>query len=189
MRRLLMLLLVTVFCAGIILAAGHGEYTKDEADHVQLWKTFNFVILAVGLGWATRKYAGAYFRGRTRDIQQDIVEARKLKEEAEAKAAEMERRMANLDTDVKQLQETAKSELAAEEVRLKVATEQSIARMKTNAEQEIASATKHAQKELKAFAGELALDLARQKLRDRMTSEVSSKLIDSFVDDLPGRVN
>ena len=189
MRRLLILLVLAGLCAGPILAAEHGEGGEEEATHVDLWKTVNFAILAAGLGWATKKYGGPYFRGRTKKIQQDIVEARKLKQEAEARAAEMERRMANIEAEIEELRESAKGEIAAEEQRLKAATEQSVARMKASAEREIASAAKQARKDLKVFAGELALELARQKLRDRMTSEVSARLIDSLVDDLPRRVN
>ena len=175
--------------AGLLLAAEHAdaEHAAEGGAHavnVDLWKTVNFLILAVGLGWLIKKYLSPYFRKRTAEIQDGIVEARKLKAEAETRAAQMEERMAHLDDEIAALREAAKKELAAEEERLKADTGRSVARMQSNAQQEIASATKQAKKELRAYSAELALELARRKVRERMTPEIANSLMDSMVSDL-----
>lgn len=183
MRTILRLLPTALLLAIGMLAAEHGE-SHDSHASIDLWKSVNFVLLAAGLGWLMHKFLGKYFRQRTEDIQQGIVGARKEREEAEARAAEMDRRMANLESEIAGLKTSASEEMAAEEARLKRETEQLIARLGANAEQEIASAAKHARKELRAYATELALKLAHQKIRDRMTPELADSLMDSFTDDL-----
>ena len=179
------MLLVT---AGFGIAAEHGgdSHGSEDGGHanVDLWKTFNFTLLALGLGWLLKKFAGPYFRSRTKEIQQGIVEARRLKEEAEAKSAEMVERMSGLDAEITALRDSAKEEIGAEESRLKAETGQAAERMKANAEQEISSAAKQAKNDLRAYAAGLALELARQKARERMTPEVESGLIEAVIVDL-----
>lgn len=192
-RRIFCLLLVLLLPLGLAMAAQeaeshgeHGEGGHGAVDHgkVDLWKTINFAILAAILGWATVKFGGKYFRGRAEKIRQGIDDAKQVRAEAEARAAEIERRIANLDADVEELRRQAKGEMAAEEARLKAESERTIARLRANAEQSIASASKHARKELRVFASELALRLARQKIVERMDAGADATLIDSFVEGL-----
>ncbi len=183
-RRFVILLLLTVLSVGLLAAAGgeHGDSHEGDEGHVNvtLWKTVNFIILVVGLGYLVKRFAFPYFGKRTHEIQQGIVDAKNLREESEARAAEMEKRLANLDDEIAALRSSAKNEMAAEESRLRAAAEKSAERMEANARQEITSATKHARRELRTFASELALDLAAQKAKERMTPEVSDRLIDAF---------
>jgi F-type H+-transporting ATPase subunit b len=72
---------------------------------------------------------------------------------------------------------------------LRQETEQQLAKIQAAGEQEIASAAKAARHELKAYSAELALDLAEQKIRHRMTPEVDDSLIRSFVGELPREAN
>ena len=147
-------------------------------------KRQTFIILAAALGYGISKAGGAFFRGRTQEIQKGIVEATKLREDAEARAAEMDRRMENLGAEIESLREKAKTEMATEQQRASDETEHLLARMQANAEQEIASTAKQARKQLRAYSTELALELARRKIHDRMTPAVAGGLVDSFVEDL-----
>jgi F-type H+-transporting ATPase subunit b len=184
-RQTLMLLFWTLATAALAVAAEeHGGDHGDSHASVDMWKTVNFTILAIGLGWLVKKFGLPFFRSRSEEIKKGIVDARKLKEDSEARAAEMEQRLTNLDGEIAELKSSAKEEMAAEEARLKKATELATARMEANAKQEISSATKHARKELRAYSAELALELATRKVRARMSPEVSGRLIDSFAADL-----
>ena len=62
-----------------------------------------------------------------------------------------------------------------------------IAKIQAHAEQEIASAGKAARMELKRYSAELAIDLAEQKIRARMTPETQDALVRGFVRDLSHR--
>jgi F0F1-type ATP synthase membrane subunit b/b' len=66
-------------------------------------------------------------------------------------------------------------------------TEQRIAKVQAQAEQEIASAAKTARQELKAYAAELALELAERKIRARLTPAADARLLNEFVSDVDRR--
>ena len=60
-------------------------------------------------------------------------------------------------------------------------TEAEIAKIQAHAEQEIASAGKAARMALKRYSAELAMGLAEQKVRARMTPETEDALVQGFV--------
>jgi len=63
-------------------------------------------------------------------------------------------------------------------------TADEIAKIQAHAEREIASAGKAARMELKRYSAELAVSLAEQKVRARMTPETQDALVQGFVQDL-----
>lgn len=166
------------------------EEHADETENVTAWKGLNFGLLAVALVWFLRKPAKQYFAGRTSEIQKGIQEAAKAREEAEARAAEMDRRLAALEGEVQELRANAKREMEAEDERLRAETEQALAKLRARSEQEISATTRAASKHLRAEAARLALELARDRVMQQMTPEVSARLMHAFVDQLgerPGR--
>ena len=165
--------------------AAHEEHGEEgEHDNVTAWKALNFVLLAGALIYLLRKPAGRYFASRTEGIRKGIDEATAARQDAEARAAEMERRLQGLEAEIAQLRVKAREEMAAEEERLRAESVQALARIRERAGQEILSTTSHARNELRAEAARLALEMAEQQVRERMTPEVASGLVSSFVNDL-----
>jgi F0F1-type ATP synthase membrane subunit b/b' len=74
--------------------------------------------------------------------------------------------------------------MEAEDRRLREETAQQLVKIQSQAEREIGSAVKGARTELKAYAAELALELAEKQLRARMTAEAERGLVAGFVRDL-----
>jgi F-type H+-transporting ATPase subunit b len=148
------------------------------------WKWANFIILAGVLGYFIYKNAGAFFRSRTEAIRRGIEEADGLRRDAELRAAEIERRMNNLQDEIDSLRKTAREEMAAENQRLRRETEEDLQKIRKQAEQEISSAAKAARHEVRAHAAELALGLAASKIRDRLSPAADDLLIASFLDEL-----
>jgi len=154
---------------------------EGESGGMVLWKWANFVVLAGLLGWAVKKNAGPFFAARTRQIRKDMLEADDLRKQAEARAAEVDRRLASLESEIAALRAESAREAEAETGRLSRATVAEIAKIQAHAEQEIASAGKAARMELKRYSAELAIRLAEQKIRARMTPETQNALIGGFV--------
>ena len=186
MRRLGTLTRVLVLgCLGALtLAAQHGE---ASTDHTTQWKLVNFLILAVLVGYFIYKKAGGFFAGRTAEIQRGLVEAARLKAEAEERCAAMELRLANLDAEIESLRRQATEESSAAGERLRGETQRGLERIQAQVEQEIATSAKAARHQLRAYSAELAVGLAAGKIRERMTPEADSAMVASMVEELGHR--
>lgn len=176
-----------IFAIGLILIASVFAEEKKEAeasDPMMGWKWANFAILAAGLAYMIAKNAPPYFAARSKEIQQGIAEATQTKQDAEAKAAAIDRRMAALESEVAKLRAEAKDEISAEGGRISRETQQRLQKIQSQGEQEIALMSRGAQDDLKKYAAQLALDLAQQRIRSRMTKDAEDGLLDAFVADL-----
>ncbi|MEZ5356582.1 MAG: ATP synthase F0 subunit B [Bryobacteraceae bacterium] len=165
-------------------AAGH-----HEGDPYLFWKIVNFAILAGGLGFVAVKVGGPFFRERGEEIRKSIDDARVIRDEAEKRAAAIEARIANLSSDLDQLRETSRTEMASEETRIQEETRRQADKLEENASQEILQAGKRAEQELRDHAAKLAVQLAEDRVKARLTPGVQASLVRRFVDDLGKHVN
>lgn len=166
-------------------APEHGESGEDEtaqfkhSGSVQLlskitglsedgayWLAvvINFAIVAGVIVWASKKNLPAAFRNRTAAIQKSIEEARAASEEARRRITEIESRLGRLDDEISAMRTTSEKEAAAEEERIKAATDEEMRRIVESAEQEIEAAAKSARRELTAYAADLAVGLAAKQI-------------------------
>jgi F-type H+-transporting ATPase subunit b len=152
-----------------------------EHGGLELWKWANFVILAGGLGYLAAKNAGPFFTARSRQIRKDMIEAEEVRKQAEARAAEVERRLANLDAQIAQLRAESQQEAQSESERLSKHVLAEIAKVQAHGQQEIVAAGKAARLELKRHSARLAVALAEQKIRARMGATTQDVLIQNFV--------
>jgi F-type H+-transporting ATPase subunit b len=148
------------------------------------WKWANFLILAAGLGYLIRKHAPAYFDQRSKEIRQGISEATQTKQEAEARVAAIEQRLAGLESEIQKLRASAHEEISAEGGRISRETVHRLQRIQAQSAQEIELMSRAARDELRKYSAQLALDLAQQRIRSRMTKDVEDGLVDAFVEDL-----
>jgi F0F1-type ATP synthase membrane subunit b/b' len=194
MRRLILTLTLALAMAPGFLFAQEGEkkagheanqtHEKPESGNLEIWKWVNFLILAGGLGYLIGKNAGPFFASRSASIRKDMEVSQQQRKEAEARAAEVERRLATLETEIARLRSESEGEMKAGAARISQQTAEEIAKIQAHAGQEIAAAGKHARSDLKRYSAELAMGLAEQKVRARMTPGTQDELVDSFVRDL-----
>ncbi len=163
---------------------GHEQKSEGEEGGLQGWKWLNFAILAGGLGYLAVKQGGPFFAGRAAQIRKDLVEAEALHKQSEARAAEVERKLANLGAEIAALREEATREAQAERERVAQATAAELVKIKDQSEQEIAAAGKAARMELRRYSAHLAVQLAGKQIRDKMTPVTENALIEEFVRDL-----
>ena len=185
MKRLLLALLVTAAVSFAQEQAGGGAPAAAEPSAI--WKWLNFAILAAGLGYLMAKTLPAFFKSRTAEIQKGIREARDVKLEAERLSNQMEARMSALGADIEEFRARAHTEMEQEGERIRQATASQIRKLEQQAESEIEAAGKTARRELRAYAADLALDLAEQRIRARLDPSAEATLVDNFVADLKQR--
>jgi len=184
-------LILGAMLAGMLLSAPaimRAEEKKSQAggEHKELkaWEWVNFILLAGGLGYIIGKNAGPFFDARGRSIRKAIVEAEEVKKEADGRAQAVEQRLAHLADEIAALRAEAQREGEAEHTRFARHTAAEIAKIQAHAEQEIAAAGKAARMELKRYAAKIALGLAEEKIRGRMTPETEDRLVRGFVKNL-----
>ena len=145
---------------------------------------FNFAVIAGAIAYFLKKYLPGAFRNRTASIQRAMSEAQRSSEEAHRRLAEIENRLSRLDSEITKMRDAAESEAATEEAKIRAAAEQDTRKIVEAAEQEIAAAANLARRDLKAYAAEIAVALAQQKLHiDAGTDEA---LVRSFASQLNG---
>jgi F-type H+-transporting ATPase subunit b len=165
---------------------GAGSKSSEAAGEggLEVWRWANFVLLVGGLGYLAAKFGGPFFQARSRKIRQEMVDAEEERKAAEKRAAEVDRRLANLESEIQALRAESQKEASSEQERMRQQTAAEMVKIRAHAEQEIAAAGKAARLELKKYSAELAVSLAGQKLRARVTPDTQEALVRGFVRDL-----
>ena len=135
-----------------------------QAEYWVLY-TIDFLIIALAIGWIWKKNIPGAFRERTATIRKTMDEAQAASADANRRLSEIEGRLAKLDQEIAGMRASAESEAAAEEQRIRAAAEEDSRKIIAAAQAEIESSSRLAQRELKAYAAELAITLAEQKIQ------------------------
>lgn len=189
MKRALVLL--SVLSLALLLPSAFAQENSTQVASetpgeglLFVWRVVNFILLVGALGYLARKYGGPFFVLRSRKIRQEMMDAEQARKEAEGRAAEVDRRLASLETDIANLRAESQREAARQQERIRQQTAADMAKIRTHAEQEIAAAGKAARLELKRYSAHLAIELAEQKLRARVTPETQDALVRGFAHEL-----
>ena len=191
MKRLLLLMLVLGSFAWMPAQETRLQRAADDAQHpgkgendMMGWKWANFVVLVAGLGYLGVKLGGPFFRERTAGIRKSLDDADLAKREADARVAEVNAKMANLNAEIEQLKAALREEQGKQAERLRQAAAADIGRIQAQGEQQIEALSKAARQDLRAYSAQLAVELAEQKIRTRLTPELEERLADTFLEKL-----
>jgi F-type H+-transporting ATPase subunit b len=157
---------------------------------IELWKFLNLLIFIVVALYLHRRFGRPVreaLRARGEGIKLELLRAQQERDLALEKLAEVEKRFAELDTDVAAIMEKAKAESNAERERIKLATEQEISKIRDQARREIESAGKAARHELRKFAAMQSVRLAEDILKNEISADDDARLTNQSVSEL-GRI-
>ena|ERR1035438_1602241 len=176
-------------CAtGTAFAQETGAHPKKEESFGEKYelelKWANFLLLAGLIGYFVGKNAGPFFASRSAAIRKDMEDSLKQQQDAEARARAVELRLANLEAEIAALRAETQAEEASEDDRAAARTAAEVAKIEAHAQQEIVSAGKAARMDLQRYTAELAIGLAEQKVRARMTPATEDSLVQGFVRNL-----
>ena len=152
----------------------------------ELWKWPNFLILAGLLGYLIKKHGAPLLTSRSEQIRDGLAAGEKAKAEAEAHAVIVQAKIAHLDKEIAALRAVAHADLEHEAARIRRDAEAEMNRIEQHTATEIVSIGKQTRLELRQYAAKLALDLAEQKIRARMSPEVQATLLHNFTGDMSG---
>jgi F-type H+-transporting ATPase subunit b len=148
------------------------------------WRWANFALLVAILVWVGNKYANPYFTGQTQIIRQGLDEARRHREDAERRSADVQAKLANIGQEIEKFRRTALAEQSSEMERQRQRMRAEVEATWANASQQIETLGKHARRDLRHFASSLALELAEQRIRQRMNPATQAALTGDFVEKL-----
>jgi F-type H+-transporting ATPase subunit b len=179
-------------------AAGEGENAafkyspsvKWLAAHTGLnvlqayWVFFiiNFAVVALAIAAMVKAKLPSWFRIRTETIQASMEEAKRTSAEARARLSDIEERLARIDGEISEMRSAAEAEGRREEERIHAAAEEDKARIIAAAEQEIAGISRTEQRKLKAYAAQLAVEVAERRIR--IDSDTDRRLVQNFAEQL-----
>lgn len=151
----------------------------------------NFAIIALAVLYFSRLHLPTMFRNRTDSIRKAMDEAKRTSDDAKQRLAGIEARLSQLDSEIARLQAKAEQDGAAEEARIRASAEEDKKKIVEAAGQEIDVAAKTARRELAAYAADLAVNMARQRIQVDVPADQS--LVSSFAQSLGkqnlGKVN
>ena len=179
-RRLLLLFLFAGVSLLVAQEPAAKAETAPESDNL-IWKIANFAIFAGGIGYLIFKFAPSFFNARSEDIQKAIQEATGLKMNADLRYSEIDRKMANLSSEVGKLRAEAQGEMEREHARMNAQTREEIAYIQRSTAAEIEALRGEGADKLRVHATQKALELAETRLRARFASIDQKDLLNDFV--------
>lgn len=179
---------VSAEAAATVLSSGWLQAEEGTTtSHEGMFKLINFLIVAGVLGFLLRKPLANFFSDRLDAIQQALSQGRQAAEASEAKLAEVERKLANVQQEIAAFRAESEREMQAERERLKQAAELEAQRILEFAQVQIEAATRLAKAELRKQAAKQAVELAEVLVQQRLDDTARQRLVGNFVAGLKGK--
>ena len=162
-----------------------GEASRSPVYDLVM-KFVNFGILAGILFYFLRKPISQGLADRQQNIRRELEDALEAKEAAEARYREVQEKVANLETEIRRLQDDFRAEAARQRERMLAGAKHAADSIRQQAELAGTTEVKRAIDELRAEAAALAVELAGQKIAGAYTPEDQKKAVETTVHRIEG---
>lgn len=174
------LVLVALTCGTAIAAGDHpvdsGVLLKDF-----LYRLLNFSIVVAILVFFLKKPVRNALSGRREDIEKALAEAKKVKEEAEAKFAEYDKKLAQATQEIATISASIRKEAELEKQKIIDNAREQAAKIELDAEKAAELEVAKARLSLQQEAVQLAVGVAEDLLKKNFTKDDDSRLIDEYM--------
>lgn len=190
------LLLLALFAGPAFAAAQpaeqHAPVTEGAEVHSEavpheetIWgpisRFFNSAVLFGVLFYFLHKPVAAYLASRDAEIRTDLVTAAEMNQTATAQLAALEQKLAALPAELEALKARGQEEIAAEEARIQQAAAADRERLLEQTRREIDLQLRIAHRELVEHASNLAVGLATDRIRTKITPDDQARLVDRYL--------
>lgn len=178
--------MLSLIAAAMAAAAEAGDYaSKSLFDDTSFWVGLAFLVVVL-MFWrmGVHKSIGAALDKRAQKIADELDEARKLREEAQELLAQYQRRQREAEEEAAGIVEQAKRDAKRLEAEARAKIEDQIARRAKAAEERIARAEAQAIAEVRGQAADLAIEAAREIIRERMDKGAQAALVEKAIGEL-----
>ncbi len=174
-------LLFIMVTATAALAAGGGHVDTGALLKDFFWRTLNFAIMAGILIYFVTKPVKNALKGRSETIANDLEEAQKAREEAEAKFAEYDEKLNKAEAEIEQIAADLKKEGENERDKIIAAAKEQAEKIKQEAEKSAAFEVARARAELQQEAARLAVEIAEDLLKKNVNDKDQSNMVDEYM--------
>lgn len=163
-------------------ASGHHEAHFDPNE--LLAQVVNFVLWLVIIVLIARKPLASFLKNRRLAVEEGLVEAKNLKDAAEAKYEEYSERLERLDEELEKLRAEMIAAGEGERDQILRDAEERAARMHRDAEFRIAQQMKQLRTDMLREAIEVAVGAAEDVLTSQVRDADQSRLANQYLDNL-----
>ncbi|GGY50144.1 F0F1 ATP synthase subunit B family protein [Parvularcula lutaonensis] len=166
---------------------GHqGDLLQDS----NFWVLVGFILVIGIFVWqGVFKKLGGFLSSRAALIQQQLDEARSMREEAQRLLADYQKRQREAESEAEDIIALAKADAKAMAAEAKAKLEEQVARRTQAAHDRIARAEAQAIAEVRAQTADLAIDAAREIIKARTDGSAQKALLDRAISDIRGKLN
>lgn len=161
-----------------------GEEQEHGSTGLFIGQVLNFVVLFGGLAYVLRKPLQDYLRRKSAEIADLLQRSEREKNEARKRLGQTKERLQRLTDEIQKMKEDTRNAALKERERLLREADTEVERLKRLASEEIDSMLQASRRELKAYAIELSVVLAENKIKEKMTPELHRKIIDRAIENL-----
>jgi F-type H+-transporting ATPase subunit b len=183
-KRILPLFAVFFFAAISLALGSEGGGGGEEGSRLWelVWRIVNFIILAAILYKLSADKIRKYFSERSSDIAKLLDDVDKAKKETEAKYAEYQNKIADVEKEIGEIRNLLVGEIEKEKSRIieegKIASEKIIVQAKESAQHEV----EKAREDLKEAVAEMACKMASDIITEKITADDQKRIVDEYLD-------
>ncbi len=156
---------------------GHEEAPSFLGLPFVAWQALNLVLFLFLLYKLLKKPLTNWVSARRDSVAQQLRDAEEKRGRTEALAKELAARLARIEEEIAELKSHSEKEAVAEQAALTAQAAADAERIVQRAAAEIDSRVRTARKELTAYAGDLALEIATDLLKRNLTPEDQVRLV------------
>ncbi len=154
------------------------------------WAFIAFLLFFAVIFWLkVPGKIGSSLDARAKKIENELEEARRLRDEAQSLLAEYQRKRREAEQEADDIVADAKAEAERLTAETNKALEEMIERRTKAAEIKIANAESQAVAEVRAHAAEVAVDAAGKILAGKVTGNTATKLISDGIAEVKANLN
>lgn len=178
---------VSVLSTSALAATEEGKSILEDTN---LWVLVGFIIvIGIFLSQGVGKKLSSFLQGRAKTIEDQLDEARDLREEAQKLLADYQKRQREAETEAENIVAQAKADAKAMTAEAKKKLEEQVARRTQAAHDRIARAEAQALAEVRAQTADLAISAAREIIKARTDGAAHRGLLDRAISDIRGKLN
>ena len=152
------------------------------------WTALAFVIFVVVMFRPLKKALLAGLDSRIEQIRKEVEEAQRLREEAQTLLASYQRKQREAAQEAETIVKQAKEDAAIHRAEAEKALEELLKRQEALAVDKIAQAEAAAVQEVREIAVDLAIAATEKILAEKVRGDLSDRLVDKAIGELPQKL-